>query len=199
MAPSKPKKEEAVAPPEEIELEAEVDVEAVEEVAVDPVVGVPASAPGGPVPGRKSLGVKEPIVFMWKVVGRSANMTVTLFKSVEREESEAQLERLTRDGYYSHLQLLEATAKVEQPPQPKESKDSKKAKAKEKEVAAKVAAAKAAADRPAPKSTPIRIPGKPVEPKKTRGSKSADKSKDAKSAKGKKSKSPTKSKKTKKK
>lgn len=197
MAPSKPKKEEAVAPPEEVELEAEVDVEAVEEVAVEPAVGVPASAPGGPVPGRKSLGVKEPIVFKWKVVGRSANMNVTLFKSVEREESEAQLDRLTRDGYYTHLQIMEAAAKVEQPPQPRETKESKKAKAKEKEAASKVASARAVADRPTTKSTPIRIPGKPAEPKKTRGKAAAKAT--AKAGKSAKPKAHAKSKKTKKK
>jgi hypothetical protein len=137
-----------------------------EVLVVPPIAGVPASAPGGPVPGRKSLGVKEPIIFMWKIVGRSGHMNVTLFKSVEREEVETQIERLTRDGYYSHLQILEATAKVEQPPQPKEVK-----KAKVREAPAK------APERPvAAKSTPLRIPGKPAEPKKTKKTKPAEKS-----------------------
>lgn len=187
MAASKAKKEETIIPPEELDVEAEVEVEAVDDVlAVAPIVGVPASAPGGPVPGRKSLGVKEPIVFNWKIVGRSGHMNVTLFKSVEREEVEAQLERLTRDGYYTNLQILEAKAKVEQPPQPKEAK-----KAKVKEPPAK------APERVAAKSTPLRIPGKPVEPKKTRGSKTAEKA-TAKSGKPAKAK-PVSSKKTKKK
>ena len=166
MAPGKAKKEEAISPPEELEVEPELEIEAVDEVlpAAAPGLGVPASAPGGPVPGRKSLGVKEPIVFNWKIVGRSGNMNVTLFKSVEREEVEGQLERLTRDGYYTHLQILEAKAVVEQPPQPKEAK-----KAKVKEAPAK------APERAAAKSTPLRIPGKPAEPKKTKPKKSDEK------------------------
>ena len=186
MAASKmKKKEEIIPPPDELDVEAEV----VDEVLViPPIVGVPASAPGGPVPGRKSLGVKEPIVFMWKIVGRSGHMNVTLFKSVEREEVETQIERLTRDGYYTHLQILEATAKVEQPPQPKEVK-----KAKVREAPVKSPERPAAA-----KSTPLRIPGKPVEPKKTKKGKPAEKS-STKSSKTAKAKTTSKSKPTKKK
>lgn len=188
MAASKAKKESAISPPEELDVEAEVEIEAVDDaVTVAPVVGLPASAPGGPVPGRKSLGVKEPIVFNWKIVGRSGHMNVTLFKSVEREEVEAQLERLTRDGYYTHLQILEAKAVVEQPPQPKEAK-----KAKVKEAPAK------APERVAAKSTPLRIPGKPAEPKKTRSKKSDEKS-SAKTGKAAKTKAASRSKTAKKK
>lgn len=180
MATSKAKKKEVEAPLEELEVEPEVEAEVAEEV-IAPVVGVPASAPGGPVPGRKSLGVKEPIVFKWKVVGRSGHMNVTLFKSVEREEADAQLERLTRDGYYTNLLIMEAAAKVEQPPQPKEVK-----KPKAKESAKPV-------EREAAKSTPIRIPGKPVEPKKGKKAKAAEKQ-TAKSGKPSKSKKTTKTK-----
>jgi hypothetical protein len=183
MAPAKAKKEEAIIPSEELEVETDVEIDVVDDVLpAAPIVGVPASAPGGPVPGRKSLGVKEPIVFNWKIVGRSGHMNVTLFKSVEREEVEAQLERLTRDGYYTHLQILEAKAVVEQPPQPKETK-----KAKVKEAPAK------APERTAAKSTPLRIPGKPVEPKKTKSRKSTEKPA-AKAGKTAKAKTPTKSK-----
>lgn len=173
MAPSKTKKKEdkekdKIAPVEELEIDPEIEVEVVDDAAVEPGVGVPASAPGGPVPGRKSLGVKEPIVFKWKVVGRSDHMNVTLFKSVEREEAEAQLERLTRDGYYTHLSIMEASAKVDQPPQPKESKKSK-AREKEKErQKEKEKSAKAAAEKPAAKSTPIRIPGRASDFKKSK-------------------------------
>ncbi len=160
MTASKAKKEEAIIPPDELNAEAEIEV--VHEVlAVTPSVGVPASAPGGPVPGRKSMGVKEPIIFMWKIVGRSGHMNVTLFKSVEREEAETQIERLTRDGYYTNLQILEASAKVEQPPQPREVK---KAKVRE-------APAKASERHVAAKSTPLRIPGLTPSPKKTRSAK----------------------------
>ncbi len=189
---SKTKKKETVAPAEEHELEpeAEVEVDVVDDgIVVPPVAGLPASAPGGPVPGRKSLGIKEPIVFKWKIVGRSGHMNVTLFKSVEREEAEAQLERLTRDGYYMHLQIMEASAKVDQPPQPKEAK-----KAKVREAPAK------SVERVAAKSTPLRIPGRPSDQKqkKTKSGKSGDKAK-AKSGKPVKSKPASKSKGTKKK
>jgi len=166
MAASKTKKKEAITTPDETDAATETETEIVDDAVASPQgAGVPASAPGGPVPGRKSLGVKEPIVFNWKIVGRSGHMNVTLFKSVEREEVESQIERLTRDGYYTHLQILEAKAKVEQPPQPKEAK-----KAKERVTVAKTATRTTAAV-----STPLRIPGKPAEPKKSKRSKSAEK------------------------
>ncbi|MFH1110598.1 MAG: hypothetical protein V1790_15575 [Planctomycetota bacterium] len=76
---------------------------------------VPVVAAAGPVPGKRALGVKEPIIFKWKLIGTSQNMTLTLFKSVEREEAEAQLDRLQKDGYYTELKILEAETKVEQP------------------------------------------------------------------------------------
>jgi len=164
MTPSKTKKAEEVVSPDEHDAELP---EIVDEAVIEPaVVGIPASAPGGPVPGRKSLGVKEPIIFKWKIIGHSAGMNLTLFKSVEREEVEAQLERLTRDGYYTNLQILEASAKVEQPPQPKEAKKA----AKVREAPAKPP------EKPARKSTPLRIPGKAPVSKKSAPSKSAAKS-----------------------
>ena len=94
-------------------------------VADDPLLDVvaelvelpaaPVVAVVGPVPGKRALGVKEPIIFKWKLIGTSHNMALTLFKSVEREEAEAQLDRLQKDGYYTELKILEAEAKVEQP------------------------------------------------------------------------------------
>lgn len=166
MVPSKAKKEEAVIAPEETEAELP---EVLEDGIVEPVgVGIPASAPGGPVPGRKSLGVKEPIVFKWKVIGRSGSMFVTLFKSVEREEVEAQLERLTRDGYYTHLQILEASAKVEQPPQPKEPK--------------KIAKAKEPAAKPSEKSSQQKSPPPKASSKSAAPSKKAPAGKSEKSS-----------------
>lgn len=73
----------------------------------------------GPVAGKRTLGVKEPIVFKWKLIGTSNNMAMTLFKAVEREDVDAQFERMQREGYYTDLKILEADAKVEQPSQPK--------------------------------------------------------------------------------
>lgn len=73
----------------------------------------------GPVAGKRALGVKEPIIFKWKLIGTSHNMTLTLFKAVEREDVDAQFERTQKEGYYTDLKILEADAKVEQPAQPK--------------------------------------------------------------------------------
>ena len=96
------------------------DVPVVEDVLLDTaaeLVELPVApvAVVGPVAGKRALGVKEPIIFKWKLVGTSQNMTLTLFKSVEREEAEAQLERLGKEGYYTDLKILDAEAKVEQP------------------------------------------------------------------------------------
>ncbi len=72
----------------------------------------PDAAPGGV---RKPLGTKEVIPFKWKLVGRGGDLIVTLFKSVEQEDAQAQFERLGREGYYTNLQILDVNAKVEQP------------------------------------------------------------------------------------
>jgi len=86
-----------------------------------PVV-LAAPAVHGPVAGKRALGVKEPIIFKWKLIGTSHNATLTLFKSVEREDVDAQFERTQREGYYTDLKILEAEAKVDQPAQPKGTK-----------------------------------------------------------------------------
>ncbi len=83
---------------------------------------LPAAPAAGPVPGKRALGVKEPIIFKWKLIGTSQHMTFTLFKAVEREEVDAQLERLQKEGYYTDLKILDADAKVVQPVQPKGAK-----------------------------------------------------------------------------
>ncbi len=95
---------------------------AIDDVEEAPEVAVPEVAPVA----RKSLGVKEPIIFLWKIVGHANGLALTLFKSVEREDADAQLERLTRDGYYTNLEIMEATAKVVQPQPPKEVKKAAK-------------------------------------------------------------------------
>lgn len=74
-----------------------------------PEVGDPVDAPEAPVgrpSGRRSIGAKEVIPFAWKLVGRSDGMTLTLFKAIERDEVEAQLERSVREGYYTDLKIL---------------------------------------------------------------------------------------------
>jgi hypothetical protein len=94
---------------------------AAELVELPVVLAAPAAA-AGPVPGKRALGVKEPIIFKWKLIGTSHNATLTLFKSVEREDMDAQFERTQREGYYTDLKILDADAKVEQPVQPKVTK-----------------------------------------------------------------------------
>lgn len=88
-----------------------------EEVVADlDVPAVPDAVPvGNGVAVKKPLGVKEVIPFKWKLVGKSQQMTLTLFKAVEREDVEAQLERIRKEGYYTDLRILEADAKIDQP------------------------------------------------------------------------------------
>ena len=55
----------------------------------------------------------------WKLIGTSNNMTLTLFKAVEREDVDAQYERTRKEGYYTDLKIVDADAKVDQPSLPK--------------------------------------------------------------------------------
>ncbi|MCG3130940.1 MAG: hypothetical protein FLDDKLPJ_01714 [Phycisphaerae bacterium] len=73
-------------------------------------------APAGRPSGRRSIGAKEIIPFAWKLVGRSDGMTLTLFKAIEREEVEAQLERSVREGYYTDLKILPIAPPPPPPP-----------------------------------------------------------------------------------
>ena len=82
--------------------------------AAKPATPAPAPAPA-PAQGRRAPGTKEPIQFLWKLVGHSAGVALTLFKAVEREEVEAQLTRIHREGYYTDLKVLDINAKVIQP------------------------------------------------------------------------------------
>lgn len=68
-----------------------------------------------PTAARRAPGTKEVIPFVWKLVGESRGAILTLFKSVERDEVESQLERLRRDGYYTDLRILDVNEKIEQP------------------------------------------------------------------------------------
>ena len=83
-----------------------------EEHTVQPEAGASPPPPSGP---RKSLGTKEIIPFKWKVVGKSGDFVVTLFKSTERPEADAQLERAHREGYYTDLQIVDVDMQFKQP------------------------------------------------------------------------------------
>ncbi len=72
------------------------------------------SAPAPAVP-RKAPGTKEVIPFEWKLIGDAGGLVLTLFKAVERDEVEAQMERLQRDDYYKNLRILGNLEKVKQP------------------------------------------------------------------------------------
>ena len=72
--------------------------------------------------GKKSLGQKEVIPFEWKLIGDAEGYSLTLFKAIEREEVEAQFERVQKEGYYKNLKILTNDAKVAQ------TKTAKKAK-----------------------------------------------------------------------
>ena len=115
------------------------DIPAIEDVVVEVPLDVPDAPDAVAAPAvKRALGVKEPIEFKWKVLGSVPGAVLTLFKSVERIDADAQFERLSKEGYYKDLQVVEALFKVEQPPQPKGAK--KAAEKAEKKAAEKVAA-----------------------------------------------------------
>lgn len=99
--------------------------DATKEVEKNPTEGTAEDSSGGDAsgngsPSKKSLGPKEPPAFMWKLVGKSGGYVLTLFKAAEREDVEAQLQRLAREGYYQDLEILDINAEVKQsnPPAP---------------------------------------------------------------------------------
>lgn len=89
--------------------------------SVEVVKKAEAANPGGPaakaplaVPQRSS-SAKEVIPFEWKLIGESQGFALILFKAIERDEVEAQLERVQRDGYYGNLRIIGNTEQVKQP------------------------------------------------------------------------------------
>lgn len=98
------KKAEIEKPDEDLIVEEDIEV----------IPDVPVAAAPGAAPARKALGVKEVIPFRWKLIGKSSGFTITLFKAVEREDVEAQLERLQKEGYYTELQIVDNNMKIEQ-------------------------------------------------------------------------------------
>lgn len=85
---------------------------------------------------RKSLGPKEPPAFLWKLIGHSGGMAVTLFKAAEREDIEAQCDRLRREGYYADLRIVDINEKIVHPNPPPPPRKPAKRVAKEKKPAA---------------------------------------------------------------
>lgn len=99
-----------------------------------------------PITVHRSSTAKEVIPFEWKLIGESEGFALTLFKSVEREDVDAQFERVQRDGYYTDLRILGADDKVKQPTSTKARKARQTAKVTkeiEESVKARLAAAKA--------------------------------------------------------
>jgi hypothetical protein len=59
---------------------------------------------------------KEVPAFEWKLVGYADGLTLTLLKSVEHKDAEAQLNRLQSEGYYDGLAIYPIDAPVPPPP-----------------------------------------------------------------------------------
>ena len=111
---------------------------------------------------HRSSTAKEVIPFEWKLIGESEGFALTLFKSIEREDVDAQFERVQRDGYYLNLRILGADDKVKQPTSTKARRERQTAKVtKEVEQAVKARleaeamakSAKATKKTPAPKAS----------------------------------------------
>ena len=103
---------------------------------------------------KKALGSKEVAPFEWKVIGTSGDTVLILFKSVERADAEAQLTRLSSDGYYKDLRIVEIDAKIVQPRPAKTrrsaAKSSEKTTKAKKVAGSKVSKAKPAVKKKAP-------------------------------------------------
>jgi len=120
------------------------------------------SAPAAPA--KKPLGTKEVIPFQWKLISESHGMTITLFKSVELPEVEAQMERIRNEGYYQNLRIVEAGMKIVQPKEYQMAKKREDAARKTAEKIAKKAAqrtAKATASRLKKSPKPAAKPAPP--------------------------------------
>ncbi len=107
-----PKRPRSAEPPDEAPP-AEDAVELIPEVVEPPGVVLPG-APISPIV-RKGPGIKEVPAFRWKLVGESSSMVLTLFKTVEREEIDAHLDRVRKEGFYTNLRVLDINEKIAQP------------------------------------------------------------------------------------
>jgi hypothetical protein len=114
-----------------------------------------------PSPPRRNYSVKEPPAFKWKIAGYVNGLTVTLLKAVERDEVEAQLERLQAEGYYRGVDIYPIEAKV--PPDPLAARFAREEKAARRLAApkptrkpAKAVTAKAPVPKPKLKPKPLK-------------------------------------------
>ncbi len=147
---------------------------------------------------RRGPGTKEVIPFCWRLVGESDGFILTLFKSVDRDEAEAQLKRARADGYYVNLRVVDVNEKIKQPASAKAAieakttaksgKPKKTAKAAKAKKAPTKAVTKSAASSKSAKSVKSAKPAKLAKPVKS--------AKPAKSARAKASTKSTKKKKT---
>lgn len=94
---------EAETPEADAVVEVEIEAETEEAAAVKPVV-----------PVKRTPGVKIVIPFKWKLVGAANGLMLTLFKSVEREDVDAQLARIAAEGYYKDFRILDVDAPISQ-------------------------------------------------------------------------------------
>jgi len=138
--------------------------------------------------GKKPLGVKEVIPFEWKLVGSSGGLVLTLFKAIERDDVEAQRERVEREGFYQDLRVLPANEPLKQVKAIKAAKDKAAKSLGAAPAMKKVAKAADSKARKKAESVMIRLPkpkAKPEAEKKT-AKKKAKKKTAAKTAKTKK-------------
>lgn len=87
-----------------------VDEPVAEEEEAPPAIAEEAAPPSA----KRSIGAKEPIIFKWKLLGTSDGVILTLFKAVEREEIDAHLERVAKEGLYNDLRIVDIGEKVVQ-------------------------------------------------------------------------------------
>ena len=70
----------------------------------------------GPAPpARKPGSPKEVPPFLWKLVGYSRGIPLTLLKCAERSDAEAHLQRYQEEGYYGDLTIHPIDAKIQLP------------------------------------------------------------------------------------
>lgn len=138
---------------------------------------------------RRGPGTKEVIPFCWRLVGESDGFILTLFKSVDRDEAEAQLKRASADGYYVNLRVVDVNEKIRQPVSAKAAIEAKTtAKSGKPKKTAKVVKAKKAPTKAVTKSA--------VSSKSVKSVKSAKPAKPTKSARAKASAKSTRKKRT---
>ncbi len=137
---------------------------------------VTAGGGASPAPApRRGPNVKEVIPFAWKLLGVARGAILTLFKSVEREETEAQMERVLRDGYYTNLRIVENDYKIKQNSAVKS--ELQKVKAEQGKKAVKWGSASKASKKSKEKPKPVKAAKKATPVKKTKTPKKVVKAK----------------------